>query len=82
MNTFSGQISLLYIIPYIIFYYFRPKMKELLQNGTTLVVDRYAYSGVAYSAAKQVCTDAVRQTVMTSITKCSNCSSVRKGEIP
>ncbi|KAI0217690.1 Thymidylate kinase, partial [Lamellibrachia satsuma] len=30
-----------------------PKMKELLQNGTTLVVDRYAYSGVAYSAAKQ-----------------------------
>jgi dTMP kinase len=25
-----------------------------LQSGTTLVVDRYAYSGVAYSAAKGV----------------------------
>ncbi|XP_046402773.1 thymidylate kinase isoform X2 [Ischnura elegans] len=30
----------------------RPKMKNLLLNGTHLVVDRYAFSGVAYSAAK------------------------------
>lgn len=28
-------------------------MESLLLSGTTLVVDRYAYSGVAYSAAKQ-----------------------------
>ncbi|KAJ1532458.1 hypothetical protein HK096_006680 [Nowakowskiella sp. JEL0078] len=27
-------------------------MKELLQKGTTLIVDRYAYSGVAFSVAK------------------------------
>lgn len=29
-----------------------PRMTELLQSGTTLVVDRYSFSGVAYSAAK------------------------------
>ncbi|KAK6635336.1 hypothetical protein RUM44_000587 [Polyplax serrata] len=29
------------------------KMRELLQEGVTLIVDRYSYSGVAYSAAKQ-----------------------------
>ncbi|XP_064615311.1 thymidylate kinase-like [Liolophura sinensis] len=29
------------------------KMKELLQGGTTLIVDRYAYSGVAYRVAKK-----------------------------
>lgn len=28
-------------------------MKELLYGGTTLLVDRYAYSGVAFTAAKQ-----------------------------
>ena len=28
-------------------------MKELLESGTTLVVDRYSYSGVAYTAAKE-----------------------------
>lgn len=27
-------------------------IKKLLQNGTTLIVDRYCYSGVAYSVAK------------------------------
>ncbi|KAJ3055139.1 hypothetical protein HK097_011376 [Rhizophlyctis rosea] len=27
-------------------------MKQILESGTTLVVDRYAYSGAAYSAAK------------------------------
>ena len=31
-----------------------PKMKRLLDSGTTLVVDRYAYSGVAFTAAKKV----------------------------
>ncbi|KXZ56910.1 hypothetical protein GPECTOR_1g820 [Gonium pectorale] len=30
----------------------RPEMLRLLAGGTTLVVDRYSYSGVAYSAAK------------------------------
>jgi thymidylate kinase len=30
-------------------------MKQLLRSGTTLVIDRYAYSGVAYTAAKEVC---------------------------
>lgn len=28
------------------------KMRERLNSGTSLVVDRYAYSGVAYTAAK------------------------------
>ncbi|XP_077987993.1 thymidylate kinase-like [Glandiceps talaboti] len=30
-----------------------PRMKQLLENGTTLIVDRYAYSGVAFTAAKE-----------------------------
>lgn len=29
-------------------------MKRLLQTGTSLVVDRYAFSGVAFTAAKSV----------------------------
>ncbi|XP_076435713.1 thymidylate kinase-like [Babylonia areolata] len=29
-----------------------PKMKELLKSGMTLVVDRYSFSGVAFSSAK------------------------------
>jgi len=29
-------------------------MKRMLLEGTTLIVDRYAFSGVAYSAAKPV----------------------------
>ncbi|CAI2174268.1 12415_t:CDS:2 [Funneliformis geosporum] len=29
-----------------------PKLKNLLLGGTTLIVDRYAYSGVSYSVAK------------------------------
>jgi len=29
-------------------------MLDKLQQGTTLVVDRYAYSGVAYTSAKHV----------------------------
>lgn len=28
------------------------KMREAIESGTSLVIDRYAYSGVAYSAAK------------------------------
>ncbi|XP_014273948.1 uncharacterized protein [Halyomorpha halys] len=31
----------------------RSKMEKLLMNGTTLVVDRYSFSGVAYSSAKK-----------------------------
>lgn len=30
------------------------RMKQDLESGTSLIVDRYAYSGVAYSAAKSV----------------------------
>lgn len=30
-----------------------PEMTKLLQNGITLIVDRYSYSGVAFSTAKQ-----------------------------
>lgn len=30
----------------------RDSMRTLLLSGTTLVVDRYAYSGVAFTAAK------------------------------
>ena len=32
----------------------RREMRRLLLDGTTLVVDRYAYSGVAFTSAKQV----------------------------
>eukprot|EP00877_Chromochloris_zofingiensis_P009830 jgi/Chrzof1/50/Cz01g01200.t1 len=32
----------------------RHALLQALRSGTTLVVDRYAYSGVAYTAAKQV----------------------------
>uniref|UniRef100_A0A1B6EDY3 dTMP kinase n=1 Tax=Clastoptera arizonana TaxID=38151 RepID=A0A1B6EDY3_9HEMI len=31
---------------------YKPKMTRLLNEGTTIVVDRYAFSGVAFSAAK------------------------------
>lgn len=30
----------------------KQKMEKLLQEGTTLIVDRYSYSGVAFSSAK------------------------------
>ena len=29
-------------------------MRKLLNSGTCIVVDRYAFSGVAYTAAKKV----------------------------
>lgn len=29
-----------------------PKIKQLLENGTLVIVDRYAFSGVAFTAAK------------------------------
>ncbi len=32
----------------------KTKMEKLLMDGVTLVVDRYSYSGVAYSAAKGI----------------------------
>lgn len=35
-------------------YCVRPKVKKLLLDGVTLIVDRYAYSGVVFSAAKKV----------------------------
>lgn len=36
------------------YYNIRSKIRTSLLSGTTLVVDRYAYSGVAFTAAKQV----------------------------
>lgn len=36
---------------------FSPEMRRQLSSGTTLVVDRYAFSGVAYTAAKEVCVE-------------------------
>ena len=35
----------------------RKNMEDLLKDGVTLVVDRYAYSGVAFSAAKGLDTE-------------------------
>jgi thymidylate kinase len=32
----------------------RSRMKKLLEEGTTLIVDRYAFSGVAFTVAKHV----------------------------
>ena len=32
----------------------RDKLEQALMSGTSLVVDRYAYSGAAYTAAKQI----------------------------
>jgi hypothetical protein len=34
--------------------FFRPWIKEKLNQGVTLVVDRYAFSGVAFTSAKEV----------------------------
>ena len=33
---------------------YSPEMKKKLQAGVSLVVDRYAFSGVAFTSAKQV----------------------------
>ena len=30
-------------------------MKKILNEGTNIIVDRYAFSGVAFSGAKPVC---------------------------
>lgn len=30
----------------------QPEIVEMLKNGTNIICDRYAFSGVAYSAAK------------------------------
>jgi dTMP kinase len=35
-------------------YHCRQELVAALETGTTLVVDRYAFSGVAYSAAKGI----------------------------
>lgn len=39
---------------HVFFYLFRPLMKKKLEQGITLVVDRYAFSGVAFTSAKPV----------------------------
>ena len=38
----------------VVYSFTRHYVAEQLQQGTNLVVDRYAYSGVAFSAAKKV----------------------------
>lgn len=38
----------------VLFSYFRPLMKQKLEQGINLVVDRYAFSGVAFTSAKPV----------------------------
>lgn len=35
-------------VPHIV----REKMEETMASGTSIILDRYVYSGVAYSAAK------------------------------
>ena len=54
--------SILFILNYLdeqqfdhfYYYTYRSRMKRLLEEGTTLIVDRYAFSGVAFTAAKHV----------------------------
>ena len=36
-------------------------MLNKLRSGVTLLVDRYAYSGIAYSAAKPVCNEMAKK---------------------
>lgn len=36
-----------------VFVYFSSLMEQKLREGITLVVDRYSYSGVAFTAAKE-----------------------------
>lgn len=31
---------------------YREKMEQTLESGTSIILDRYVYSGVVYSAAK------------------------------
>lgn len=48
----SGDLSLTVELKHSLF--FRPLIKEKLGQGVTLVVDRYAFSGVAFTSAKEV----------------------------
>lgn len=41
----------------IITYCSRDRIEKLISNGTTVLIDRYAFSGVAFSAVKPVSTD-------------------------
>jgi len=45
---------LIYVITVYVKYNCRAEMLKHLREGTSLIVDRYAYSGVCYTAAKQV----------------------------
>lgn len=53
IHNFSDLILFLQLISLFICTY-RPDMKKLLQKGTNIIVDRYSYSGIAFSAAKPV----------------------------
>ena len=44
----------IFFYSYCVWIFFSPKMRTLLESGTTLIVDRYAYSGVSFTAAKEV----------------------------
>lgn len=50
----SGKLELQYILMPNLFVLlqYRKDMKEWLNRGTSILVDRYAYSGVAYTASK------------------------------
>ncbi|KAK3754033.1 hypothetical protein QZH41_020300, partial [Actinostola sp. cb2023] len=34
--------------------FFSPRIKKLLSSGTSIITDRYAFSGVAFTAAKVI----------------------------
>jgi thymidylate kinase len=41
---------------------FRETLEKMLNEGVNIVMDRYAYSGVAYSAAKVILCDVIKST--------------------
>ena len=41
------------LVPYVVVFP-RPRIKQLIERGTMVVMDRYAFSGVAFTAAKEV----------------------------
>lgn len=47
-----------------LFSHFRPLMKQKLEQGINLVVDRYAFSGVAFTSAKPVSVILVKNRIM------------------
>lgn len=52
--TLTGVLSARGGIPQPLVFCRREKLEQALMSGTSLIVDRYAYSGAAYTAAKQI----------------------------